>query len=191
VALVIGGGGGFLAGRPDATTRAVDEIRKQEAVRDREQIKELTTVARASQAVLNQVLSDLGAAADNTRPASAQDVGRWRSSVNELVDKHADSPSGTTATNVARGGFRTAVNGFAIAIDLFAESLEVPAAKRPASIEIVKRTQQTATVGWSVAAAQLDQLNIDAGFGHQHVYLQSEQGGGDFTPDGEPEGVTN
>jgi len=40
------------------------------------------------------------------------------------------------------------------------------------------------------AAAQLDQINMDAGFGHQHVYLQTEQGSGAFTPDGEEEGHT-
>ena len=43
---------------------------------------------------------------------------------------------------------------------------------------------------WSVAAAQLDQINVDAGFGHQHVYLQTEQGSGAFTADGEEEGHT-
>ncbi|HTF07451.1 MAG TPA: hypothetical protein VK659_04680, partial [Asanoa sp.] len=177
--------------RPDSTTRAVEEIKKQEAARDLAQIKELTAVARASQAVLSRVLADLDAAAAGTGPVSAEEVGGWRSAVQELVDKHADSPSGTTATNVARGALRTAVNDFAIAIDLFAESLELPAAQRPAFVEIVKRARKTATVGWSVAAAQLDQLNIDAGLGHQHVYLRTEQGSGAFTPDGAPEGVTN
>ncbi|GIF74593.1 hypothetical protein [Asanoa siamensis] len=189
--LIVGGGSGFLAGRPDATSRAVEEIRKQEAVRDLAQIKELTTVARASQEALGKLLTELDTAAAGTRPASAAQVGAWKATVDGLVHAHADSPSGTTATNVARGGLRAAVDGFALAVDLYAMSLEVPAANRPALLRSVERAQRTASVGWSVAAAQLDQLNIDAGLGHQHVYLRTEQGSGAFTADGEPEGVPN
>ncbi|MDG4820498.1 hypothetical protein O7635_01355 [Asanoa sp. WMMD1127] len=189
--LVVGGGSGFLASRPDATTRAVEEIRKQEAVRDLAQTKELTTVARGSQEALGKLLTELDAAVAADRPATAAEVDAWKSTVGGLVRKHADSPSGTTATNVARGGLRAAVDGFALAVDLYATSLEVPPANRPALLRSVEQARRTATVGWSVAAAQLDQLNIDAGLGHQHVYLQTEQGSGAFTADGEPEGVPN
>ncbi len=44
-----------------------------------------------------------------------------------------------------------------------------------------------ATAVWSVAATQLDQINIDAGYGHQHVHLRV---GGEvsFAPDGSAEG---
>ena len=47
----------------------------------------------------------------------------------------------------------------------------------------------SAHIMWSVAATQLDQLNIDAGNGHQHVYLNNTSGDGIIPADGLPEGT--
>jgi len=178
----------FLIGRPDATTRAVDDIKAQEAKRDVAQIQELTTVARASQAALTTLLTSFDAAVDGAAAADAATVAGWQTTVNGLVTKHADSPSGTTATNVARGGLRSAVGDFSVAIDIYAASLKAPADQRADLVAIAKRARTAAATSWSVAAAQLDQINIDAGLGHQHVYLQTDPGTGAFTADGEPEG---
>ncbi len=123
-------------------------------------------------------------------PADAATVADWQRTLTALVAAHADSPSGTTATNVARGGFRGAVADFQVAVDLYAAALAGPADRLPALVEIAGRARTAAATSWSVAAAQLDQINVDAGFGHQHVYLQTEQGSGAFTPDGEEEGHT-
>ena len=71
---------------------------------------------------------------------------------------------------------------------MYAAAQAAPTAQRAGLIEIAKRARTTAATSWSVAAAQLDQINVDAGLGHQHVYLQTEQGSGAFTADGEEEG---
>ncbi|MDG4826220.1 hypothetical protein O7635_30590 [Asanoa sp. WMMD1127] len=181
---------GFLIGRPDATTRAIDDLKKQEAVRDRDQIQQLTTVARQSQEALTTMLTAYDAAVDSGQPADAATVAGWQESVRKLVTAHADSPSGTTATNVARGGFRIAVADFQVAVDVYASAVAAPADQRPRLLEIAERARTAAATAWSVAAAQLDQINVDAGLGHQHVYLETEHGSGAFTPDGEEEGHT-
>jgi hypothetical protein len=54
--------------------------------------------------------------------------------------------------------------------------------------ELATRQRDLAVTSWSVAATQLDQINVDAGYGHQHVFLRSEPGGEAFTPDDAPEG---
>lgn len=63
-----------------------------------------------------------------------------------------------------------------------------PATQRAALTELAKRQAVQAAAAWSVAATQLDQVNIDAGQGHQHVYLDTGPGGGALTPDGAAEG---
>jgi len=189
VAALAAGLVGFLIGRPDATTRAIDDIKAQEAQRDRDQIRALTDVARGSQEKLTTLLTAYDAAVQGP-PADAATVADWQRTLTALVAAHADSPSGTTATNVARGGFRSAVADFQVAVDLYAAALAGPADRLPALVEIAGRARTAAATSWSVAAAQLDQINVDAGFGHQHVYLQTEQGSGAFTPDGEEEGHT-
>ncbi|GIF72554.1 hypothetical protein [Asanoa siamensis] len=190
VAALLAGLAGFLIGRPDATTRAVDEIKAQEAKRDVEQIRALTTLARASQEKLTTVLTAFDAAVDSGRPADTATIAGWQQTVKDLVAAHADSPSGTTATNVARGGVRNAIGDFQVAIDLYAAAVAGPEAQRAALIAIADRSRTSAATAWSVAAAQLDQINVDAGLGHQHVYLETEHGSGAFTADGEEEGHT-
>ncbi|GAA1851858.1 hypothetical protein [Asanoa iriomotensis] len=189
-AALLAGLAGFLIGRPDSTTRAIDEIKAQEAKRDVEQIRSLTTVARSSQEALTPVLNAFDAAVESGQPADAATVGSWQKTVKGLVDAHSESPSGTTATNVARGGFRGAISDFTTAVDLYAAAVAGPAEQRAGLIAIAVRSRTGAATAWSVAAAQLDQINVDAGLGHQHVYLETEQGSGAFTADGEEEGHT-
>jgi hypothetical protein len=188
VAALLGGAIGYSAGRPDATTAAVDELRAAEQRRDVVQIQELTSVARTTRVALEPLLADLDAALDGSGPAPSADVAGWRTNVAGLVERHADSPSGTTATNVARGAFRTALTDLAIAVDLYATTSGLPAAQRPAVVEQVRRLRTAATVAWSVAATQLDQINVEAGLGHQHVFLPGAPGSGAFTSDDAPEG---
>jgi hypothetical protein len=181
-------GVGYGIGCPDATARAVDDLRAAEARRDVAQIQQLTTLGRQTQGDLAPLLADLDAALDGSRPAARPVVDGWKGRVAVLVERHAESPSGTTATNVARGGFRSALDQVAIAVDLLATAAHVPAAQRPALLGQVRRLRTAATVAWSVAATQLDQINVDAGLGHQHVHLPSTPGSGAFTADDAPEG---
>jgi len=188
LAALAAGLAGFLAGRPDATARAVDEIRAAEARRDVAQIRELTTTARASQQELSALLAEFDPALDGGPPPDAATVARWQATMRALVAKHADSPSGTTATNVARGGLRAAVGDFQVAVDLYAAAHAVPAAQRGDLVALADRARTGAATAWSIAATQLDQVNIDAGLGHQHVFLETEPGSGAFTADGAEEG---
>ncbi|HTF12278.1 MAG TPA: hypothetical protein VK659_29315 [Asanoa sp.] len=190
IAALVAGLVGYFVGRPDATTRAIDEIKAQEAKRDLDQIRDLTAVARRSQQALTTLLNAFDTAVDGTKPVDTATVAGWQQTVKALVAAHADSPSGTTATNVARGGFRGAVADFQVAVDIYAAAVAAPPEGRPALTEIAGRARTAAATAWSVAAAQLDQINVDADLGHQHVYLETEQGSGAFTADGEEEGHT-
>ncbi|MEK8106119.1 hypothetical protein NKG94_14850 [Micromonospora sp. M12] len=86
----------------------------------------------------------------------------------------ADPPSGTTATNVARGGLRGAVQQASLAVDAYALAAGVPAAQRAALLDLTSRQAAEAGTIWSVAATQLDQVSVDAGHGHQHVFLDTD-----------------
>jgi hypothetical protein len=54
--------------------------------------------------------------------------------------------------------------------------------------EVAAGARDTAVTTWSVGATQLDQINVDAGHGHQHVFLPADPESGAFTPDDAPEG---
>ncbi|MEV0730226.1 hypothetical protein [Polymorphospora sp. NPDC050346] len=186
---LVGGAIGYSIAAPDATESAVERIRAEEARRDVAQITALTAQARTTRAELETLLGELDPAlAAGAPPADADRVARWQATMRTAVERHAETPSGTTATNVARGALRGAVDGFATAVDLYAAALPLPAADRATLLTVVQRQRTDAATAWSVAAAQLDQINIDAGNGHQHVYLGGHAGEGAFTPDGAPEG---
>jgi hypothetical protein len=188
VALLLGTGLGYLIGRPDTTTAAVAELRAAEAARDVTQIAELTALARRTRDQITPVLTELHAAAETDRPAPAERVAAWQTTMKQATDAFADPPSGSTATNVARGGLRSAVTALAVAVDSYAAARGVAPAQRAGLMTLVERQATAAATTWSVAAAQLDQINIDAGHGHQHVYLEVEGGAGAFTSDGSAEG---
>jgi hypothetical protein len=188
VGLLAGGGIGFAIGRPGATDRAVADMRAAEAARDRNQIVELTDLARITRDRINPVLIALVKSVDDGRPASEATVAEWRRAMTDSARAFDDPPSGTTQTNVARGGLRAAVLAAGVAVESYAGALGVDPARRGPLLEAVKEQADNATVVWSVAATQLDQLNADAGHGHQHVYLDSPDGSGAMVPDEVPEG---
>jgi len=186
--LLIGGASGYGIGTPSGTDSAIADLRATEATRDRQQIAELTSLARDTRTRINPVLSDLQTATASGKPVPAETVSGWRKSMAESAKRYADPPSGTTATNVARGGLRAAVDSAATAVDIYARAAALPAAQRAPMLELARRQAVTAATTWSVAATQLDQINIDAGYGHQHVYLDAPDGSGAFTADQVPEG---
>jgi hypothetical protein len=188
MAAVVAGLAGYLIGRPDSRTRAVAAIRAQEAARDLDQIKDLTARARESRTTVTAVLAELDAALDGGEATTEATVREWQAEIDQVAQRHADRPSGTTATNVARGSLRSAIGAFDLAVDLYGAAQSAPPEHRPALLELVQRARTDAVTAWSVAATQLDQINVDAGLGHQHVYL--EAGGEDaIAPDLSPEGT--
>ncbi len=179
VAAVVFGIGGYLVGRPDAEARTAAEVSASDATRDKEQIQALTGLARATKDALSPVAIAIGQPA-----AAAEEVAEWQRIVDETAKSFDDPPSGTTATNVARGSLAAAVDQLAVAVGTYQQSLT----GGPALYDLAVRQRDIAVATWSVGATQLDQINIDAGFGHQHVFLEGDPGTGAFTPDGAPEG---
>lgn len=180
LAAVLFGVGGYLVGRPSEQVRAVDDLRAADALRDKEQIEALTELARSTKDALSPVAVALGQPA-----APPAEVVEWQRTVEEAARSFDDPPSGTTATNVARGSLTAAVDQLAVAVSVYQQALTGD----PALRELAVRQRDIAIATWSIGATQLDQLNIDAGFGHQHVFLEGDPHTGEFTPDGAPEGT--
>ncbi|MER5646272.1 hypothetical protein [Streptosporangium sp. NPDC002524] len=192
-AVVVAGPVGYFLGRPDASQVAVADMREAEAKRDVQQIGELTSVARTTVGELNGVLAGLAEVLPRdgkpgARSAEPAEVDGWRKAVRQAVDRHAETPSGTTATNVARAGLRSAVDAMAIAVDAYAAGSRLPEDSRRTFLDLAARQRSAAVATWSVAATQLDQISIDAGHGHQHVYLTGVPGEEGISADTVPEG---
>jgi hypothetical protein len=173
VAAVVFGVGGYLVGRPGEQERMASDIRASDAARDSEQIKSLTDLARTTRDDLAPVVAGLAG-----EPAAA-DLTAWQHTVDTAAKAFDDPPSGTTATNVARGSLATAVDQLSVAVGLYQRG--------PAVRDLAERQRDLAIMTWSVGATQLDQINVDAGYGHQHVYLEGNEEA--FTADGEHEGT--
>src|SRR6266536_1051443 len=169
IGAVVFGAGGYFVGRPDSTTRMADDIRTADAARDKQQIKDLTDLARDTLDKLTPVVEGLG------KPGA--DASGWQQTVDAAVKSFDDPPSGSTATNVARGSLAAAVDQLALAVSTCSPQHDLSVRQRDLAVTM-----------WSVGATQLAQVNVDAGYGHQHVYLESEPGSGAFTPDDAPEG---
>ncbi|WP_238433598.1 hypothetical protein [Micromonospora tarensis] len=56
-------------------------------------------------------------------------------------------------------------------------------------LDLTARQAAEAATIWSVAATQLDQVSVDSGHGHQHVFLDTDPHEGALTPDGAAEGT--
>jgi hypothetical protein len=181
------------AAAPDPVESEAERLRRQTQVRDREQVQDLTEHMRLTADELRSVVSGLAqtfppGADGRTGPlVEASEVEAWRRLVRE-ADRHFENPpSGETGTNVARGGFAAAVDSLLGAAETYRLALRNRGARR----ELLERSRQQRDVAvrtWSVAATQLDAINIATGFGHQHVYLGGTEEAGGFGADPAPEG---
>jgi hypothetical protein len=161
-------------------------------VRDKEQVKDLTDRMRGTVDALGPVLSGI----NRTLPPGTEKVralarpgavAKWRRAVARENRYFAETVSGETGTNVARGGFSASLDTLANAVDTYALALDQPGA-RARLLESVRRQRDLAIRTWSVAATQLDAINIATGYGHQHVYLGGAEEAGGFGADPAPEG---
>ncbi len=188
VLALLGGLVGYAVGRPGATEAGIAELRAADAERDAQQIVELTDMARRTGAELGPILAAVTDESEAGRVPEAARVDEWQQAMKRLTAQFADPPSGMTTTNVARGGLRGAVEQAAVAVDTIALAGNLPADRQPEQVALAARQAALAATTWSVAATQLDQLNIDAGNGHQHVHLDGGHDDGGLPPDGEAEG---
>ena len=197
IAVLILGGGEEGAASPSPTAdpvrSEVQRLRRESAVRDKEQIQDLTTQTRSMVDAFTPVVVGLG----NTLPpdsqrigplASAAEVEKWRARVRKADEYFAETVSGETATNVARNGFGNAVDVLLESVETYKLALDTPAA-RAALLRRARNQRDLAARTWSTAATQLDVINIDAGFGHQHVVFPSSAGSDAVPPDELPEGT--
>jgi hypothetical protein len=169
-----------------------ETLRRQTQVRDKQQVKELTDRMRATVDDLGPVLGGLA----RTLPPGEEKIGplaqpgqvrQWRATVRKADEFFAETVSGETGTNVARGGFASSLDALIEATGTYALALE-RADLRERLLERARNQRDLAVRTWSVAATQLDAINIATGYGHQHVYLGGPQVGGAFGADPAPEG---
>jgi hypothetical protein len=199
IALLVAAAVGLFVGvqvaSPSATDEGIASLRAEEAKRDAAQIVELTALARSTSEQVKPVVAglrsglpgtDTGAAA--TQPVTDEQLTQWKQIMAQQVERHKATPSGSTATNIARNGLRNAVSQLSLALDTFAAARALPAGQRAPLLAVASRQRLLAVNDWSVSATQLDQINIDAGNGHQHVYLTDTPEGGAIVGDGSPEG---
>ncbi|GIJ28563.1 hypothetical protein Vqi01_37250 [Micromonospora qiuiae] len=186
---LLGGLVGYAVGRPSATESSIAKLQEADLRRDAQQIVELTDMARRTGQQLGPILLAVRQEPAAGRAPEAAQVGQWQEVMRRLTAQFADPPSGMTATNVARGGLRSAVEQAAVAVDTVALAVAAPADRRPELLTLAARQAALAVTTWSVAATQLDQINIDAGNGHQHVHLDSDGAEGALGPDGAAEGT--
>ncbi|GIH10768.1 hypothetical protein Rhe02_88350 [Rhizocola hellebori] len=184
IALAIGLLVGWQVGRPTDSEAAITTAQKADAQRDAQQIVELTATARVTQGLVTPIVTGLAA----TAAPSTESLAAWKQVMLQETQRYAETVSGGTATNVARGALRSAVNALANALETYTLARTLPAAQQAPLLELAAKQRMLAVTTWSVAATQLDQLNVDAGHGHQHVYLNTSPDGGAMTPDGSPEG---
>ncbi|MEV6814320.1 hypothetical protein [Micromonospora sp. NPDC051296] len=185
---LVGGLIGYVVGRPSPTESSIAHLHEAEAERDVQQIIELTGMARRTRDELSPILVAVKEETEAGRTPEASQVRQWQQTMRRLTEQFDNPPSGTTATNVARSGLRSAVEQAAVAVDSVALVAAGPAAVRDDQLALAARQADLASATWSVAATQLDQINIDAEQGHQHVYLNTGAGDGVIGPDGAAEG---
>ncbi|WP_424535982.1 hypothetical protein ACOZ38_39245 [Sphaerisporangium viridialbum] len=186
----------YVVTMPSSTDRMVEQIRAESALRDKAQIKTLTELARTTRDRLTPMLEGLSrvlpaeGAAGPAGPAAvtAADVESWQKAADAAEAGFADPPSGETATNLARSGLASAVRQLAVTVDSYAAAQELTGAARANALALVARQRADAVFTWSVGATALDSVNVDAGYGHQHVFLPMSPGEGALTPDDAPEG---
>ncbi|MGW1091917.1 hypothetical protein ACWD4L_38080 [Streptomyces sp. NPDC002596] len=183
--------------RPSSTERSVERLQAEAALRDKEQIKALTELARTTRDRVTFVLDGLEKAMPTEPPAGGgtgpvaappADVAKWRQAAAAAVKGFADPPSGETATNVARSGLASAVRQITVTVDTYAHSQTLTGPNRETATALAIRQRADAIFTRSIGATALDAVNVGAGYGHQHVFLPASPGSGALTTDPEHEG---
>lgn len=104
VTALLGGLIGYQVGRPDATEATIASLKEAEAKRDAQQIVELIETARRVRDQVAPVLTGIKTETTGGRAPDPAKARQWQEVMRQAAEPFADPPSGTTATNVARGG---------------------------------------------------------------------------------------
>lgn len=188
-ALLLGAGGALgisaIADRPDDAESTITALQEAEAQRDAEVTEDLTAIARQVAEDLEPALVGLGTALPPEEGAPsgplvpAAEVDAWTTSVDSALAAFGDSPSAGTAVNFARNSLIAAVEQFRAVVSTYAAALAAEdEAQQQRLVEIAREQRSTAVFTWSIAASQLDFVNVEAGLGHAHVELPGTPGSG-------------
>ncbi|WP_158564240.1 hypothetical protein [Jiangella anatolica] len=175
--LVLTGGGDD----DDPLADRVAELEAQEEANQTELVGQLTEQATAAHAGLLSVIAGLHAVvpsgAPPVGPVAGADPASWHTAVGAAIGTFGDAPSGSTEFNTTRNGLLLAIDLLGSAATAYEGAVAAPdGAERDRLLELAGRLRDQAVAAWSVAATQLDVLNIDAGNGHVHITLPSRPG---------------
>jgi len=197
-AIVVLGGDDETPATPAATPAADDGIKSAEeleqefAERDRKQIEELTSEARTVAETLQPVMDGLeealprsGGPADQVAAGKVQ---QWLDKVRDAAAPYQESISGGTGFNIARNTIRAALDGLVNTLETY-QLASGAGVDRAAVHQQAAAQRDNAIRTWSAAGVQIDAINIDAGFGHQHIEQLGGAEAGGLAPDTLPEGT--
>ena len=198
VAIVVARGGDETAAPAAATPQDADTVKSAETLeaefgrRDKEQIEELTVAAEDGAAQLQPVMRGLEKALPHdggpSDQVSAEQVQDWLDTARDVAAPYQESISGSTGHNVARNAIRAALDGLVTAIETYRLAGE-PGADVEALHAQAAAQRDNAIRTWSTAGIQVDAINIEAGFGHQHIAQLGGPAAGAQPPDTLPEGT--
>jgi hypothetical protein len=171
----------------------VADLAAQEEARHVELVAELTQQTTAAHSGLQSVIAGLHAVVPSGGTAAVvagADPAAWHRAVGAAIGTYGDPPSGSTEFNTARNGLLLAIDLLGSAATAYEAAVAAPAGPQQEQLlELAGRLRDQAVAAWSVAATQLDVLNIDAGYGHAHITLPARpgeevdpHGGVDFEP---------
>ncbi|TDC53430.1 hypothetical protein E1212_05850 [Jiangella ureilytica] len=164
----------------DPVAERVAELEAQEEDRHVELVAELTQQTTAAHSGLLPVIEGLHAVVPSggTAAVSASATpAAWHSAVGAAIGTFGEPPSGSTEFNTARNGLLLAIDLLGSAATAYEAAVAAPAGPQQEELlELAGRLRDQAVAAWSVAATQLDVLNIDAGYGHVHITLPSRPG---------------
>ncbi|WP_055585742.1 hypothetical protein [Peterkaempfera griseoplana] len=176
----------------DRTKELADRIRAQDAARNKQQVKELTDQARKLAATLGPVLQQMEHALPHDggtpRPADTAETARWKKVTSQAVTELAHPPSGDTGYNIARADLAAAVRALDGAVDTYRLLRDAPASLAHSLRGSAAAQRDQGVDTWSIGATALDVAGLDAGLGHQHVFLAVTPDGQALSPDDQPEG---
>jgi hypothetical protein len=162
----------------DRTDDLVTRLEEQESARDREQIEQLTATGRQATALVDPLVTQLSSsppAGELTLTDATVDrrtVAGWARTARRARGLFGDPESASTGINVARGALVGAIDAVNGAVRAYDDGLALPEGlHQTAALTRASESLDLAVRLWSVAASQIDELNVRAGFGHQHIHL--------------------
>lgn len=181
VAVAAAFGAGFYLGdraaRPDTSSMEgiVTMLSEQQREEHAGMTETLAAAAVDAHAGLMPVLAAMAAAMPleagaDAVPASADEAERWRRIAGEALDGFAGFGTGTTDFNGTLAALKGAVRQVDGAAALYLAALS-PSGMTPDMVELAATRRNEAVDLWAAGAEMLDELSVEAGLDHIHLFL--------------------